>query len=287
MQIDWFFGPDKQPFTLDAAGELTSPLATPFHGIVGLGLRQLLVERHLAADAWLRSAHLIFAEEIGEADVTDELVALRACAADSDALSFGDSAAAVRTYLEERWGGSVLHATAWNVKEGHTSSVWHVRLHESTHDPSEFAVNVGRDKAGSANLASTSERMRQIQARQPDVNMAAVLDIRTVQLMRGRGPADVVVTQNEWAQDSYEIHTSATYGRYVLVERFLTSSDLPAEIVSVYGRFCSEDERVQIDHDLALFCDAATAAGADATVIDLSHGDAVWDGSGAVVVAIS
>ena len=290
MHIDWFFGPDGHGFVLDSEGQPQSSVATPFHGIVGLGLRDLLFREGVPPDAWVNNAHLIFDEQVERA-VTAELAMLRAYADECEALSFGDSAVAVRTYLEERWGDLAARAEAWNVKEGHTSSVWNVMLDEQAEEPREFALNIGRDKAAGAELAATSGRMREIKARCSDIKMAAVLDIRSVRLMRRRGTVDVVVTQNEWVGDSCEIHAlgngGPSSGQYLLVDRFLTSDVVPARILSVYGRRCTDDERTQIERDLARFRHVACAAGVDAPVVDLTHGDAVWDGSGAVVVAVS
>ena len=212
MHIDWFFGPDGHGFVLDSEGQPQSSVATPFHGIVGLGLRDLLFREGVPPDAWVNNAHLIFDEQVERA-VTAELAMLRAYADECEALSFGDSAVAVRTYLEERWGDLAARAEAWNVKEGHTSSVWNVMLDEQAEEPREFALNIGRDKAaGAGALAATSGRMREIKARCSDIKMAAVLDIRSVRLMRRRGTVDVVVTQNEWVGDSCEIHALGNGG---------------------------------------------------------------------------
>lgn len=280
MQVDWVFGPDRERFALDAAGRLRSPVGTPFHGIVSLGMRDILVRNRLPVDVWLRKAHLIFEQE---AEPDDELAALRECSAEAAALSFGESCVAVRAYLGERFE----QAEAWNIKEGHTSSVWKVTVE----DGKEFVLNVGRDSSASAALAATSEQMREIKRRRSDINMAAVLDIRTVCLRRGAGSVDVVVTQNEWIADSTEIHVPAAPDepsrRYLLVERFLTSAAAPAQIASIYGRWCTDDECVRIDRDLAWFREVARGPRSDAPIVNLAHGDVVWNGRGAVVVAIS
>jgi len=279
-QLSWFFGPDKLPFVLDEAGVARAEAGDPFHGIVGRGMRQLLEQEGADPQLWVRNAPRLFSSE------------LAALAEQTETLSFGESADCVRLYLEQhcpRAEGVPSSIEAWNVKEGHTSSVWKVSILESDGETrEEFALNVARDRTAGAELRASSEQMRAIFQRFPHINMAAVMDIQTVRSRRG---LEVVVTRNEWVRRAHEIHAvlgeSGRSRRYLLVERFLTDADKPAQIVSVYGRRFDDAECCRIAADIARFAEIASRALPRQPQLNLNDGDLVWDGCGAVVVATS
>lgn len=293
MRIDWFFGPDRVPFVVDGEGRVRSAAATPFHGIVGLGMRRRIERDGLAPEAWLRNAHRLF-DDGSEEPSSSELALLRRYADECATLSFAESAAAVRAYLAARYppAREASRVEAWNVKEGHTSSVWRITLADGGAPRDEFALNVARDADGGGDLHATSLRMREIKRRCPELNLADVVDVATVSLDRAAGDAvEVVVTRNEWVPESLEVHPLHTpdgaVAEYVLVERFLTSEAAPAHIVSIHGRRCSEQERSRIEADLERFRREARTESGEAPGLDLGHGDVVWTGREAVVVALS
>lgn len=264
MHVDWSYGPDAEPFALDDCGVPSSATGMPFHGIPGRGMAELMVRDGVPPGVWERHAHRIFAPP----ELDDGLLALRTLATECGALSFADSCATVLVYLECQ--GVAGSAEVWHLKEGHTSSVWKVTTADE-----EFVLNVARDRAASDELRRTSIRMMELQGH-AGVTMADVIDVGPV------APADVFVARNEWIHDALEVHQERDPRRpYLLVERFLTADDAPARIVSIYGRRCTQDEQRRIDEDLARFREVTGAS------LDLGHGDVVWNGCEAIVVAIS
>jgi hypothetical protein len=289
VPISWFFGPDREPFVLDDGGAVWAAAGMPFHGIVSRGTRELLQQAGVAPEVWLRNAHRLEApEQPGEGA---ELSRVRAAARLAGALSFGESAACVWRYLEQHCvaAGKAAEVEAWNIKEGHTSSVWGVSLRDAQGSLLKFIVNVARDRSASAELDASSKRLRQIRAGAPTVLLAEVEDIERVRVPLASGPAEVVVTRNEWLSGCQEIHAvqEQRRSRYLLVERFLTMPDAPAHIVSIYGRRCSDAECRQIDSDIASFREQAAAVLQVPTELEVNDGDLVWNGSRAVVVATS
>jgi len=292
MRFSWFYGPDKSPFIVDDSGVARSEAGDPFHGIVGSGTRGAMQVRGMAPDMWVRFAHhasLYESTGAGRADLDP----LRTAVSESGALSYGESASCVRLYLENHYTAAqqIDGVEVWGIKEGHTSSVWRVKIRDSSTVVDEFIVNVARDLLASTELQRTSEQIRQINQCLPETNVAAVNDIQTVRLSRDGEPLEVVVTQNEWVSDSTEIHNVPTGARpnhrYALVERFLTSESAPAQVVSIYGRWCTDDERRQIDSDVSRFGRSAATVLPTPAEVNLNHGDVVWNGHEAIVVAIS
>lgn len=287
-QLTWFHGPDRHAVFLDEAGTARSEAGDPFHGIVGRGMLELLEARGADPQQWLENAPRLFTPEVSD-DEAVRLAELRAVAQLSETLSFGDSARCVRRYLERHCveAAKAQAVEAWNVKEGHTSSVWKVTL-LGAGLPLEFALNVGRDRVASAELRASSEQMKALLQSCPEIKMAPLLDIQTLVDDAGR---EVVVTRNAWVAGANEIHAVAAdnpRGRaYILVDRFLTDAALPARIASVYGRRFDEAESRRIDVALDRFSELAAEALLNPPQLNLNNGDLVWDGQSAVVVAVS
>ncbi|MET0102602.1 MAG: hypothetical protein ABW078_12795 [Sedimenticola sp.] len=288
-QLSWFYGPERHAFSLDEAGTARAGEGDPFHGIVGRGMLELLDARGADPQQWLENAHRLFCTEVGDHDAAG-LTELRALAEQSGTLSFGDSACCVQRYLEQHCAEATREhmIEAWNIKEGHDSSVWKITIVGADGLSLKLVLNVGRDYVASAELRKSSEQMRALQQRHPEIEMAPVLDIQTIVDDADR---EVVVTRNAWVPGAHEIHAVASDDPrgydYVLVERFLTDAELPACIVSVFGRRFDETESRCIDAGLERFRELAEETLPNAPRINLNEGDLVWDGRSAVVVAVS
>ncbi|MYN11754.1 hypothetical protein GSY71_01110 [Pusillimonas sp. TS35] len=251
----------------------------PFHGIVP---RSLI--GGVDHDKWQRYAHQLFDQAIG---ANADLALLRLSALQHHVLSFQQSAQAARRFVETRLDLHGGHCDLWNIKEGHTSSVWHVAAGDG-HSSEEFILNIARDDAAGRELARTAEIMQTIAACHPELAMAKVEDVVGVEIDYFGQPASITVTRNELVRDALEIHLGRDRrtGRpkHVLIERFITDPERPCEIVDIAGRVMTDAECHQLTADLAAFLD--TASQIASVDVDINDGDLVWDGNRAVVVAI-
>lgn len=292
MKFTFFYGPDKIPFSLPDRREQHLSSIEPFHGIISRGLLAQTVEIGLSVEAWYQYAHLM--DEVSLEIQEPALSRLKDCVREYEVLSFYQSAFCAKKYVEQYYSSIIkedeVEFTLWNIKEGHTSSVWKINMTGLTHvqqDP--FVVNVARDKAAGIELKNTSEKMLAIAENCPGINMAKVCGIDKVSLNYFHEVIDVVITHNEWIPDAREIHffpgNERQAEQYVLVERFLTSHDRPSQITSIHGRKFTESESNQIKGDIAFFL--ANACKVLPTYINLNEGDVVWTGEKAIVVAIS
>jgi hypothetical protein len=185
LEVEFFYGPNKIPFFMDEQEMHFSDSAIPLHGIISRGLLRKFEEERIHSNAWHKYAHLI-----GQApDVNQEpdLTLLQEYAARCDVLSFSNSAASVRSYVQQYINVNEKNETLvcglWNIKEGHTSSVWKVNLMNKHHlVKDQFIVNVARDEEAGLELKRTSEKMQTITANFPKINMAMVYDIDKVTL---------------------------------------------------------------------------------------------------------
>lgn len=282
MQVHFFYGPDKLPFSLDDEQRISSDAPIPFHGIISRGLLNKFIADNLSADLWYQNAHWLFDDE------ADPVIA--AHARDCGVLSFGQSAFCARAYSLHYCAQQNIEDAdieIWNVKEGHTSSVW--RIFISSGKTTEcFALNVARDQDAGIELRESSEKLRIIGEASPGINLAKVQDIHV--LHHPTLPGEIVVTRNEWVENSFEIHarTNKHSGRreLLMVERFLAGTDNPSHVHSVAGRLFSSGEIRKIETDLQEFLDAAKEL-PGTTQINVADGDLVWNGEKAIVVAIS
>ena len=287
-----FFGPDRVPFVLGPQATVHCARAIPFHGIVSRGLLQVLADRKGGAELWHRRAHRLFDEPSGGEDL--DAAALTAAARQCGVLSFGQSALAARTYVE-RYCATQLNdcvdtCEMWNIKEGHTSSVWHVTVDPASGaDRHAFILNVARDSRAGDELEATSKKMQAISAIASGANVARVSDITTVRIDYFGQPIDVLVTRNELVADAYEVHSARDRHTgakaLVLVERFLTAGDRPATISSIRGRRLAPVDCQQIANDIDAFLSETARHHIEASV-DVNDGDVVWNGRRATVVAI-
>jgi hypothetical protein len=287
--VTFSHGPEATPFIVDEQGGVVDAAGrTPFHGILSRGL----LERAGRAGAgnplppWGDNAHLLDAGSRAEA-TDDERAAepWRRAAADCGVLTFAQSATCARA-LAERVAGEIglppdAGIALWSAREGHTSSVWRVRL-GGAH---EFAVNVARDRIAGEELRRTMSVLRRIGDEWPEANIARVLEIAEVQPSGVAWP--VVVTRNEWIAGGLEIHRlpplDGLDGALVAVDRFIADDDAPAVIRSIRGRRLTEAEVARVTRDMAEFLDRGAG---HSVQLDINDGDLVWDGRRAVVVAI-
>jgi len=292
MEFGFFYGPDKIPFLMDDQEMVLSDSAIPFHGIISRGLLKKFEDEGVNSNTWFKYSHLI--GNTAALDQEPDLTQLQEYAHSCEVLSFSNSAVSVRNYAENYINksnkGKQLTCELWNIKEGHTSSVWKVTVKNKNHfveDP--FIVNVARDQAAGLELKHTSEKMQAIAENFHDINMARVHDIDKVTLNYFDKYIDVVVTRNEFIPRANEIHSITRQGdnneQYVLVERFLTSETNPSRISSIKGRKFTEDECNKIKMDINFF--SINASKDFNAQINIMDGDLVWNGEKAIVVAIN
>lgn len=255
------------------------------------GLLNKLKENNVSNEVWYKNAHLLEREDLNCGSNVQDLLILKEYAAECKVLSFRQSAACVKLYVEKYFAGleasHIAKCEIWNIKEGHTSSVWKVAF-ASEEKFDSFAVNVARDEEAGIALKASSEKMKIIGIKFPEINLAKVLDIYALQ---DRSlPSLVVITRNEWIDNSYEIHSRKNKtgeDELLMVERFLTSKNNPAYITSVLGRIFTAEEVRNIKKEINIFLTKATAYLPGKPEININDGDVVWDGEKAIVVAIS
>lgn len=290
MEFTFFFGADKTPFALYKNGVVQASLSTPFHGIISLGMLNKMRENNVKAELWHNHAHFLEDKSLGHNINTKDLLMLKKYATECKMLSFGMSSASVKLYLEKHFAKdhNITKCEIWNIKEGHISSVWKVAV-SSRKKTKLFAINVARDNKAGIALKTSSEKIKAICNRYPEINLAKVFDIYTLQdkLLPGK----VVITRNEWIDNSYEIHSRKNKhtqkDELLMVERFLTSENRPCHITSILGRIFTPKEVQKIQNDINTFLTKAATCLPQKPEININNGDVVWDGEKAIVVAIS
>ena len=294
MDFSFFFGPNKTHFVFYENGMVEAGSTMPFHGIVSRGLFNKLRENNVPNEVWYNNAHLLEREDLNSDSNVQDLLMLKEYAAECKVLSFSESAACAKLYIENYFDGlkakNIAKCEIWNIKEGHISSVWKVSFFDSSSKENHFIINVARDYEAGIELKITSENMKAIAEHYPYINMAKVYDIRKILLNYNDNPYEVVATRNEWIEDTYEIHMvkDKLNGKeqYLLVERFLTKEGSPAHISSIYGRRFSEEESAKIKDDIDLFLNNASKCLSHTPNLNINDGDVVWDGENTVVIAI-
>jgi hypothetical protein len=275
MEFNYFFGPDKLPFAISAEGKIQQEVSTPFHGIISRGLL------NHGCSIWNTHSHLL---EYSNDDLqTEEWIALKQNAIQYGVLSFAESTLAAQRHIETY--ANAAKCELWNIKEGHTSSVWKVTLANEE----SFVLNVARDKVANEELKILSTHLKKITDEGDTSNLAKVYDI--VEIEDEQLPIKVVVTKNEWVNDSFEIHSrinlKTNQEELLLVERFITDVQKPAEITSILGRIFSAKETLQIKKEISNFLTQATTCLSHTPEININDGDVVWNGDKAIVIAIN
>lgn len=295
LKIRLFHGPDRIPFDLSDSRNILKNHYMPFHGIISRGLLNMVKEQeNIPVNLWNSKAHLL-EQGFQDTKIDDEdLLRLVDWAKYCKVLSFAQSAQVAYKYLE-KFHSSSFHNTKdlvydlWNVKEGHTSSVWKVSFYEGGRERS-FALNIARDYEAGLELLETSKVMHKIGLEYPDINMAKVRNQRSIPINYNGENISIVVVENKWIEGAHEVHLiknkTLNEDRYVWVERFLPDPENPAQIGKIRGRYFNQDEVVQIEKDLQNFLNK-TATDGQYIQIEINDGDIVWTGENAVIVAIT
>ncbi|MGV8964489.1 MAG: hypothetical protein ACOH2V_14060 [Candidatus Saccharimonadaceae bacterium] len=263
--------------------------AIPFHGIISRGLLRKFIEYNLDALVWQQYAHQLF-DSNPISDIS-ELEEIKKHSLKCMVLSFAQSSFCVKKYVEHLLEvGNIDDAQIelWNIKEGHTSSVWKVSiiLQKTTE---VFIVNVARDHDAGIELKESSEMLKKISDQFPDINLAKVYDIYT--LNETSLPSEVVITRNEWIPDSFEIHKRVNKQteeeELLMVERFVTNQNNPSQITSVLGKVFGPSDALKIKNEITDFLNKATTCLTAKPEININDGDVVWNGKRAVIVALN
>lgn len=290
MKIQFYFGPDKISFKLDEKGMIDQGSIIPYHGIISRGMLNKIVSENENADLWYQSAHILHEEDSSVQNPGLDI--LRNEMLECKVLSFGQSAIAalkyVEQYLQSKEMDNYSAIEIWNIKEGHTSSVWKISI-ESDNFKETFVLNVARDVEASKELHDTSNKLHLIKCAFPEINVANVSDITRV--AHNLLPFEVTVTRNEWIDNSFEVHCIKNKitgeDELILVERFITDNRNPTKINSVFGRVFSDTETKKINEDINSFLMSAANCLSDKPSVNINEGDVVWNGEKAIVVAIS
>jgi hypothetical protein len=263
----------------------------PFHGIISRGLLRSFIENELNYETWCNYAP--DPELYGPLSESSpsEFQMIQNLIRQHGVLSFYQSAVGAKEYgaiycrsKKEK----ITHMDCWNIKEGHTSSVWKISIYGDNISET-FIVNVARDCEAGMELRESSLKLKAVKEQSPDINSASVFDISTIhnKLL----PGGVVVTRNEWIENAFEVHlrTNKQEGReeLLMVDRFLMDVRNPAKIISILGRIFSSEEANKIKSDLQDFLLNASEYLHDEVAVNINDGDLVWNGERAIVVAIS
>lgn len=289
MNVSFFFGPEKIPFSIYDDGMIESNSIIPFHGIISRGLLNKFIEHNLNVQLWHQYVHEVLAENLSFS--TPELDNILNYSKQCQVLSYAQSALCARKYTEHYCSMSGLDnpvINLLNIKEGHTSSVWKADI-TANEKTETFVINVARDDEAGIELKESSEKLRTIGERFPKINMAKVLDIFS--LYEPSLPTEVIITRNEWVENAFEIHNrrNKTTGEdeLLMVDRFITSRDRPAHITSVLGKIFSPEKTKKIQSEIKEFITQATTCLSCKTDVNINDGDVVWNGKKAVIVALS
>lgn len=288
MNISFFSGPGKVPFTLNRTGMVENVSAMPFHGIMSRGMLNLFLENDLDASLWYKYAHLLDEQITTQNEEFDQL---RLYKKKCGLLSYSQSALCAGKYLEQyclknAYTDPLIDLV--NIKEGHTSSVWKVDI-AAGNIKETFVLNVARDKEAGTELKESSEKLHTIGTFFPDLPVAKVQDIYALHLPEL--PAGVIITRNQWIPNALEIHCRKNQvsgsEELLIVDRFLTDPVNPSRITSILGRLCTPSETQSIRNFINEFITCATSCLPEEPHLNINDGDVVWDGEKAVVVALS
>ena len=291
MNSWFFFGPERIPFRLLNDGMVELDSTMPFHGIISRGILNRFISDNIDIQLWYKYAYHLGRKTNTENSLPFDFMQIQKTADSCGFLDFGQSALCVKSYAEKysrSKNQKEAHIDCWNIKEGQTSSVWKVTIN-AKNNAETFILNVARDIDAGSELKESSIKLKTIGDQIPDINIARVFDIRVIndEML----PGEVVVTRNEWIENACEIHsrTKREGGKeeLLMVERFLTSENNPAQIVSVFGRVFSTEEIQKIETDLNKFLTQATTCLTYTPEISINDGDVVWNGEKAIVVALS
>jgi hypothetical protein len=280
----------------------------PFHGIISRGMMQTLNGLHVPVD-WTRYSASLDTALAGNDEqaslLPDQLLDIaRSC----EVLSFADSVSAAEAIV--RWHlpdvvssvdlpfelSQVSAVELWNVKEGHTSSVWKVTLFSDQGENSiSFALNVARDSEAGKELLDSAAILQEITPRISSAGIARVLFAARISLPKAE-TASVATVVQEWIEDSYELGylpDRMTHRHQLFaIDRFLMAPDAHGRIVSVAGRRLESQEQASIlSQILMAMLEASRYDPASQQVcfpsFELNEGDWVLSQGRAFLVAVS
>jgi len=280
----------------------------PFHGVISLGLIDALRTAGQTVDwasysAWLDPALANDPEAVDRVP-SDLLDLARSC----HVLRFEDSISVTEMFLRRHLREVVASLDAafdpdqvegiemWNLKEGHTSSVWRVTVSlMGEQAPVRFALNVARDAAAGEELLASAAILENLDRRSSEIRVAHVLKKAQVPIRLGNESSVPVVAQ-EWIDDACELgflKQRHTRGRSLYaIERFVTADNAPGRIDSVLGYRLESNE-----HDRAIY-EIITATLMSSTFdllrdqvlipcFEINQGDWIWSRGHAYLVATS
>lgn len=223
-------------------------------------------------------------------------------------LTYAQSAQCARLFVETRvndiaqrmFGSAYAPATVetcelWSVKEGHTSSVWQATVRFVGYESQlKFALNVARDLRAGEELVGTDQQLRKLYALDPE-GVVEVLATDTVEIKSDKESWTVPVDALRWLNSAVELHVlpdpGTGCGRFILVDWFLSPTDSPGGMQTMFGSGPIIELSDQI-WSCALWHLLAQSEFTDHTVVripqtEINEGDWVWNGRDTVLVAVS
>jgi hypothetical protein len=280
----------------------------PFYGIISRGLLNALQAADKPVDwalynAWLDPA--LAGDPQAEGRVPNDLLDLaRSCRV----LRFEESTLVAEGFLRQHLDEVLLslgvafspdqieRVEVWNLKEGHTSSVWRVTVVPAGGEaPVRFALNVARDTAAGKELLASAAILEDVGRRTSELCMARVLVKALVPICEGN-QSQVPVVAQEWIDDACELgflkERRSQRRRLYAIERFVTADDEPGRIDSVQGYRLKPDEHDRVVNEIVTttLMSSVFDLDRDQVVIpcfEINEGDWAWNGEHAYLVAAS
>lgn len=254
VPIRLFHGPLRDPINLDSGSA-----QAPFFGIAPRSLVGRVAGLEAETDlTWPMVAPLIDAALCARSLNTGLTQWLHLCNESqvlswrASAVACDSTAAALATDIDQRMACGLpdpdewTSIDCWQVKEGHTSSVWQVAIAFRGGSKREICcVNVARDASAAAELRATSARLQALRSEDPD-HVARIGVVRTI-AVGGPQQLDATVTIGEWIPGN-ELHVTGVgpSGRVIEVGWFLGGA-LPVERRQrILGRYIDGEELTDI-----------------------------------------
>lgn len=241
------YGPQGAPLEDSCRSTLARWGYRPFHGIISRGL---LLDRACATSAWDRLApHLDDLRDRRPTAGDPEMLAVLRSAERHGVLTY-DATLAVATDIARSCAadvGDVRRIELCNPKEGHTSSVWRIRVIDSHGEcAADVAANVPRDQAAQRELLASAEQLERAGA-------AGVVATPVRVVQRG----DLAVLVQPWLDRALEINpVRGPHGtRLAAVTDFLTEPG-QSRVRAVLGRPLTDEEHVAVGTAAARVHDA-------------------------------
>ena len=265
----------------------------PFFGIVSRGMLPVLRGAPIDWTRWspLLDVELAAADRSPGAGVSPLVGAARR----RGVLTFADSALAAQMFVEERLATRIdlsQPLELWNVREGHTASVWRLSGQDHEGAPMLLALNVSRDDVAADELASSADQLEAAAERCGPV----IADVVARDRVTLPGPRDLrpLVVAQEWVRGAAELAFLPLRrgGRRLhAVTAWTTADDDPGRIVGAEGAELGDAEHVraarQITTCLLTLAVRVDSGRVDVPRVDLDDGDWMWGPDGLRLVALS